>query len=142
MFKRFPQWKQYSGYRVTGEPDDIAYWLDVHVPPVNPNVSEPLKITTYPKEVLVTWIKGVHRHFDTFFPRPHSPDYMEQAIEMLEEVVTDKIVFGYWEQDGKPTGGGIYFSLTADSPSKMPSTEHGSVIIRSWLGGQDREIHP
>ena len=139
LFKRFPQWKQYAGHWVAGKPDDLTYYFDVLIPSVNPNVSEPLQITTYPEEVIVPWIKGVHRHFDTFSPRP---DYMEQAIEMLEDVVTDKIVFGYWERDGKPTGGGFSFGLTADIPPKVPSTEHGSVIIRSWLGGQDREIHP
>lgn len=141
LFKRFPQWRQYASHYQQGEPDVPLYFLDVRIPPVNPTVSEPLKITTYPQEIIVLWVGKSHRHFDSW-PIRTDLAYMDQAIEFLEAIVTDQIVFGYYEPDGNPTGSGFYYGITANIPPKMLSTEHGSVIMRSWLGGHDRELHP
>ena len=140
LFKRFPQWRQYAGHRVTGELDDIAYWLDVLIPSVNPNLSEPLRILTKPQEVIIGWI-GNYENFANELLLPN-PDYIDQAIEFLEKVVDDQITFCYWERDGKLEGSGFYFNQSEEIRSSMLNTENGSVIMRSWLGGQDSEIHP
>ena len=140
LFKRFPQWKQYAGHWVAGKPDDLTYYFDVLIPSVNPNVSEPLRILTKPQEVIIGWV-GNYENFANELLLPN-PDYIDQAIEFLAKVVDDQITFCYREQDSKVTGSGFYFNQTEKVRPDMLSTEHGSVIMRSWLGGQDREIHP
>lgn len=67
---------------------------------------------------------------------------MERAIEFIEQIVNDNIVFGYYVRDGKPTGAGFYYGVNAKVPPGFPSTKHGQVITRSWLGGHDQVLNP
>ena len=140
LFKKFPQWKRYADHYTVGEPDDISYYLEVQIPPENPNVTEPLRIQTYPQEVLVSWLGGTHYHFDSW-PEHKDTLYMESAIQSLEAIITDQIVFYNIKKDGKPVAGGSYNPLTSELPPNVLSLELGSVILRSWLSGHDREMH-
>ncbi len=124
-----------------GEPDNISYYLEVLIPPINPKVSDPLSIVTYPRQVIISWIGGSHRHFDSWPIQPY-PFYMEKAIEFVEAIVADKIIFGYYEHGGEPTGAGFCSHVTTNNPPvKVETAQVGSVIIRSWLGAHDRELH-
>ena len=142
LFRQFPHWKQYIGYDARGEPDLREYFLDLRVPPVNPKVSEPLHIFTRPEDVTVSWVGGNHAHFDDWrkkFLPPDAPDYHENALMFIKQIVADKIVFGNYYKDGK-SGGGFYCNADGDILQRWLDTKHGKIVLRSWLGGHDREI--
>ncbi len=139
LFKRFPQWKPYSGHYVKQEDGFPTYYLDVAISPVNPNVTDALRITAYPREIIVQWLGGIHSHFDALFGGS-TLDYMEASLEFIERIVADKIVFGSYIQDGKPTGAGFWHDLkTAPSPTWL-NIKQGSIIMRSWHGVYDAEL--
>ena len=138
LFKQFPQWKSYSGYYVKQEGDFPTYYLDVSVPPVNPNVTDTLRITTYPRAIIVEWLGGAHSHFDVLFGGS-TLDSMEAALDFVERIVADRVVFGYYVQDGKPTGAGFWYDVEAAPSPKWINIKQGSVVVRSWLGKHDAE---
>ncbi len=144
LFKRFPQWKSYSGYyvreySVKGNKYSSTYHLEVSVPPINSNVNDVLSILVYPDQVIVQWIGSIHNHFDALIGNG-AVGYMEAAIDYIEQIVADKIIFGYYVQDGKPTGAYFSYGVEFEPPSAWFSTQQGSIVTRSWNGTLDAEL--
>ena len=139
LFKQFPQWKPYSGHYVKQEGDFPTYYLDVSIPPVNPNVTDALRITAYPREIIVQWLGGAHSHFDALFSGSTS-DYMEAALKFVERIVADKVIFGYYIQEGRPTGAGFWHDVEAAPAPTGLNIQQGSMIMRSWRGSHDAAV--
>ncbi len=144
LFKRFPEWKPYSSYYIrdySGKEKKYSsvYHLKVDIPPANSNVTELLSILVYPDQVIIQWIGGIHTHFDALVGGG-AVGYMEAAIEYLEQIVTDQIVFGYYVQDGKPTGAYFSHGTEFERSSEWFSIQQGFIVMRSWNGTLDGEL--
>lgn len=144
LFKRFPEWRSHSGYYVRDysvkeKKYCSIYHLKAAIPPVNPNVTDVLSILVYPDQVIVQWLGGIHDHFDALIGNG-AVGYMEAAIDYLEQIVTDKIVFGYYIQDDKRTGAYFSHGIEFERTSEWFNAQQGSIVMRSWNGTHDAEL--
>ncbi len=104
-----------------------------------PDVTDTLCITTYPEEVIIQWLGGAHSHFDALLHRS-TVNYMEAALDFLERIVTDQIIFGYYVRDGKPTGAGFLYNFELNPAPTWFNIKQGSIVMRSWQGTRDTEL--
>lgn len=141
LFRRFPAWKQYLDYEERTEAGLLVRYLDIHVPSQNPKVPEPLNIVTMPHEVLVSWWGGWHVHFGPPLPGQEKEAYLQAALDFLDRFTSDDYVVANYYRDGTPTGSGFGYASGQQVPEKWFDSESGQVVLRSWLGGRDREVN-
>lgn len=141
LFQRFPTWKQHLGYEEKTEAGLLVRYLDVRVPSQNPKVPEPLSIVTRLHEVTISWWGGWHVHFGPPGGDQEQEAYLQSALDFLDSFTSDHYVTANYRRDGELTGSGFGYAIGHQVPEKWFNPEFGQVILRSWLGGHDREVN-
>ena len=141
LFQWHPEWKRCAGNHERQEEGLPVCYLQVHVPSANPGVSEPLTITAYPREIIISWVDGWHRHFGQWPRGEGDLSYMDRALDFLNRFVADEQVIGWYYREGQPTMGGFDVSARADALSGWLDPKHGQVVLRSWHGTHDRVVN-
>lgn len=141
LFRRFSAWKQYLGYAERVEDGLPVRYLDVRVPSQNPKVPEPLSIMTVPNEIIISWWGGWHVHFGPSEADQGQETCFHAALNFLDDFTSDAYVTAGYFRDGKPTGSGFGYASGQQVPEEWFDPELGRVVLRSWLGGHDREVN-
>ena len=146
LFQWVPHWKAYTGHYAEGEPGLLDYFLDIHIPPANPHVDQPLRIYTgRDQDITISWIDGWHAHFDPWSNRIHADTYIDQALYFLEALISERMIVINLYQEGKPAGGG-YMSVDHLLQDTLPTWVHPkpgyTTILRTWRGTHDCQLLP
>lgn len=122
----------------------LGYFLDIHIPSANPHVDQPLRICTRrDQDITISWIEGWHAHFAPSPNKVYAGTYINQALDFLDSLVSERIIVINQYRDGKPFGGG-YMSvdhLLQDTlPAWVRPKPGDTTIIRTWLGTLDCQL--
>lgn len=142
LFRRFPAWKPYLGYDERMEDGLLVHYLDVRVPSQNPKVPEPLRILTRSREVMISWWGGWHIHISPERADRGQETYFQAALDFLDDFTSDAYITATYYRDGKSTLNGFsYYANDHQALEWCFDPKFGQVVLRSWLGGHDREVN-
>lgn len=151
LLSRFPEWERHLQFvdpdpTLGPEGEVISEWdcaLVAKIPSENPRVDAALEVKLFCREVRPSWGDFWHCHVSA---RPgiegDNTEHLSQAVELLEAIVTERLLIGVCYRDGRPAGGGS-LRLGAELPPWLTDPARSGddrTVLRSWRGTYDRDI--
>lgn len=138
LFHAFPEWRALAR---TEHADDGSTFLVVEVPaPASAGGAQGLVIDTSRGEITVGF-DAFHTHFDDW-TGDEDRIGTDAALEFIKQVVSERVVIVSWWRDDDWCGSTACApGAELEAPSGQSANSYNRLVVRSWKGTFDIDIH-